>query len=131
MAEAPRRGASPATRRTAARPPPTASSSFETASGQARGHAARGQVGDPPSGALDRRDRRELQRAGIECRVLKGPALANLDYPSPELRPFVHVNLLVRSAQFVDAIELLKRRIQRTHAEPAAGFDAGSEKEPP
>jgi hypothetical protein len=66
-----------------------------------------------------------LQESGLECRVLKGPALAKLDYPSPELRPFVHVNLLVRSAQFADAIDLLaKMGYARSHAEPAPGFDS-------
>jgi hypothetical protein len=66
-----------------------------------------------------------LQDNGLECRVLKGPALANLDYPSPELRPFVHVNLLVRSAQFAEAVDLLANMgYARSHAEPAPGFDA-------
>jgi hypothetical protein len=66
-----------------------------------------------------------LQETGLQCRVLKGPALARLDYPSAELRPFVHVNLLVRSAQFTEAIDLLaKMGYGRSHAEPAPGFDA-------
>jgi hypothetical protein len=66
-----------------------------------------------------------LQVAGIESRVLKGPALAHLDYPSPDMRPYVHVNVLVRSESFVDAIELLgKAGYHRAHAEPAKGFDA-------
>jgi len=66
-----------------------------------------------------------LQLAGIDSRVLKGPALAHLDYPSSGMRPYVHVNLLVRAEQFVDAIKLLQTAgYRRAHAEPAAGFDA-------
>jgi hypothetical protein len=66
-----------------------------------------------------------LEHAGIVSRVLKGPALAHLDYPSPGMRPYVHVNLLVRAEQFVDAIQLLlSAGHRRAHAEPAAGFDA-------
>jgi hypothetical protein len=66
-----------------------------------------------------------LQACEIECRVLKGPALAHLDYPSPDLRPFVHANLLVRDSRFGDTIEVLGRLgFERAHAEPAAGFDA-------
>jgi Uncharacterised nucleotidyltransferase len=67
----------------------------------------------------------ETQRAGIDCRILKGPAFANLDYPSPELRPYVDMNMLVRSAQFVEALALLRTLgFERIHAEPAPGFDA-------
>jgi hypothetical protein len=66
-----------------------------------------------------------IQENGLECRVLKGPALAKLDYPSPELRPYVHANLLVRSPQFTEAVSLLsKMGYVRSHAEPALGFDA-------
>jgi hypothetical protein len=55
-----------------------------------------------------------LEHAGIVSRVLKGPALAHLDYPSPG-----------RAEQFVDAIQLLlSAGHRRAHAEPAAGFDA-------
>lgn len=66
-----------------------------------------------------------LIESGIESRILKGPALAHLDYPSAGLRPFLHGNLLVRSDQFVDAIATLSRLgYSRIHAEPVAGFDA-------
>ena len=66
-----------------------------------------------------------LQLAGVDSRVLKGPALAHLDYPSPGMRPYVHVNLLVRAEDFVDAIKLLViSGYRRAHAEPAAGFDS-------
>ena len=63
---------------------------------------------------------------GSTARVLKGPALAHLDYPSPGMRPFVHVNLLVRAEQFVEAIQLLigaPATAVRTPS-PHAGFDA-------
>jgi hypothetical protein len=63
--------------------------------------------------------------AGGECRVLKGPALAHLDYPTPDLRPFVHVNLLVRSAEFAGTVKFLEQKgYRRSHPEPARGFDA-------
>ncbi|MFZ0667330.1 MAG: nucleotidyltransferase family protein [Acidimicrobiales bacterium] len=66
-----------------------------------------------------------LEEAGIDSRLLKGPAFAHLDYRSPAIRPFVEANLLVRSSQFVEAISLLKQRgFNRTHAEPAPGFDS-------
>jgi hypothetical protein len=66
-----------------------------------------------------------LEGGGIECRVLKGPALAHLDYPSADQRPFVEANLLVKAEHFVEAIALLGRNgYGRTHAEPASGFDA-------
>ncbi len=66
-----------------------------------------------------------LQDHDIECRVLKGPALAHLDYPSHDLRPFIHANLLVQGCRFVDTVDLLtKMGYKRAHAEPAAGFDA-------
>jgi hypothetical protein len=66
-----------------------------------------------------------LDEGGIESRVVKGPAFAHLDYENPELRPFVEANILVRSADFVQAVSILGQRgFFRTHAEPAPGFDA-------
>jgi hypothetical protein len=66
-----------------------------------------------------------LEDAGIECRVLKGPAVAHLDYPSADLRPFVDGNVLVEASRFVDTINLLGQLgYRRDHAEPASGFDA-------
>lgn len=66
-----------------------------------------------------------LGEAGIETRVLKGPALAHLDYPSAAMRPYVHVNLLVKDEEFVSAVALLgSHGYYRAHAEPASGFDA-------
>ena len=66
-----------------------------------------------------------LRGAGIESRILKGPAMAHLDYPSPDLRPYVYSNLLVRSDEFVETVALLNRLgFERAHAEPSHGFDA-------
>jgi Uncharacterised nucleotidyltransferase len=66
-----------------------------------------------------------LASCGIQCRVLKGPALAHLDYPSAALRPFVHVSLLVESSRFIETLEQLRTMgYERAHAEPAGGFDA-------
>ena len=65
-----------------------------------------------------------LDEAGIEMRVLKGSAVAQLDYENPYLRPFVDVDLLVPSESFDHAVTVLERagvgRIWRT---PRAGFD--------
>ena len=48
-----------------------------------------------------------LEGAGIDHRVLKGTGVAHLDYPDPALRSFGDVDLLVRSSQFDDAVEVL------------------------
>ena len=46
-----------------------------------------------------------LAAAGIEIRCIKGPAVAHLDYPAPELRSFGDIDLLVRSEHFDDAAQ--------------------------
>ena len=67
----------------------------------------------------------QLDRAGMQCRVLKGAALAHLDYPAAAMRPYVHVNILVKAEEFVDAVGLLgSHGYHRAHAEPAVGFDS-------
>ncbi|HEX2699643.1 MAG TPA: nucleotidyltransferase family protein [Acidimicrobiales bacterium] len=48
-----------------------------------------------------------LTRAGVEYRVLKGAAVARLDYPEPTLRSFVDSDVLVRSDQFDRAVAAL------------------------
>jgi hypothetical protein len=66
-----------------------------------------------------------LERHSIEHRVLKGSATAHLDYPSPDLRPFLDIDLLIHSRDFdraVAAIESLGGA--RRFAEPRAGFAA-------
>ena len=65
-----------------------------------------------------------LRRSGVEFRVLKGPAVAHLDYPDAAWRTFGDVDLLVRSADYDRAVRALedwggRRRSQ----EVRAGFD--------
>jgi hypothetical protein len=65
-----------------------------------------------------------LQRSGIDHRVLKGSAVAHLDYPDPSLRSFADVDLLVRSEEWDDAIDALRTEgWEREFGEPRPGFD--------
>ena len=48
-----------------------------------------------------------LDGAGIELRLLKGPALAALDYPDVQQRPTSDLDLLVRAEQIDRAVEAL------------------------
>jgi hypothetical protein len=65
-----------------------------------------------------------LEEAGIEHRILKGSAVAHLDYPDPALRSFGDVDMLVRSSQFDDAVEALEAvGHRRKFPEPRPGFD--------
>ncbi len=65
-----------------------------------------------------------LSAADIEVRVLKGSAVAQLDYEDPCLRPFVDVDLLVRSDDFARAVTVLEDAgIGRIWGAPRAGFD--------
>jgi len=50
-----------------------------------------------------------LDRAGVEHRVLKGPAVAHLVYPDPALRSFQDVDILVSSGAFAEAAAVLGR----------------------
>jgi hypothetical protein len=62
--------------------------------------------------------------ADIEVRLLKGSAVAHLDYPNPTLRPFADVDLLVRSKDFDRATRaLLASGHRRYFTEMAPGFD--------
>ena len=67
---------------------------------------------------------RLLDHAGVESRVLKGSAVAHLDYPDPALRSFNDLDVLVR-ARDVDraAAALAAAGFNRTLAEPRPGFD--------
>jgi hypothetical protein len=61
---------------------------------------------------------------GIEVRVLKGPALAHIDYPEPALRSFSDIDLLVRTADFGSAIAVLEAAGGRRNVpEIRPGFD--------
>lgn len=64
-------------------------------------------------------------QAGIEYRVLKGPAVARLDYTNPGVREFGDIDVLVRGSDFDGAAELLSRRgCVRRYREPRPGFTA-------
>ena len=66
-----------------------------------------------------------LDAAGIDFRVLKGVALAHLRYDDPALRVFGDVDLLVRSADFTRAANVLITALkgQRALPELRPGFD--------
>lgn len=66
----------------------------------------------------------ELNDAGVQVRVLKGAAVAHLDYSEPALRPFGDVDLLIRGDDMGTAVEVLADHGFRRHfAEPFDGFD--------
>ncbi|HXW34674.1 MAG TPA: nucleotidyltransferase family protein, partial [Acidimicrobiales bacterium] len=65
-----------------------------------------------------------LANAKIKHRILKGPAVAHLDYPDPQRRPYEVVNLLVPMDRYDDAVELIMGRgCRRSVPEPRPGFD--------
>jgi hypothetical protein len=65
-----------------------------------------------------------LTDSGVAFRVLKGSTAAHLDYPSPELRSFGDVDLLVRSEQFDTAVAVLTAAgHRRRFPQPRPGFD--------
>lgn len=65
-----------------------------------------------------------LQAAGVQARVLKGSAVAHLDYPDPAQRLFGDIDLIVRSEQFDDAVAVLSENgNHRRYPQPRAGFD--------
>jgi hypothetical protein len=65
-----------------------------------------------------------LETAGIPCLVLKGSAVAHLDYEDPCLRQFGDVDVMVPSLRFDDAIHVLtKAGYERRFPAPHAGFD--------
>ncbi|WP_158303030.1 nucleotidyltransferase family protein [Prauserella endophytica] len=67
---------------------------------------------------------RLLGEAGIDSRVLKGSAVARLDYREPALRSFIDLDVLVRAADFERAVTTLGTAgLVRTLAEPSPGFD--------
>jgi hypothetical protein len=66
----------------------------------------------------------DLADAGVELRILKGPAVAHLDYPDPAWRTFGDLDLLVRSRDYDTAVAVLERRgARRRSAEVRPGFD--------
>jgi hypothetical protein len=61
---------------------------------------------------------------GIEVRVLKGAAVARLDYDRTELRHYGDIDLLVRGQDMTAAVTLLEQRgFHRHFAEPFPGHD--------
>lgn len=65
-----------------------------------------------------------FEGAGVQYRVLKGPAHAHLLYPEPTVRSFGDLDLLVPSPQIEAAIQLLTEGGgERRFAEPRPGFD--------
>ncbi|MFW6091835.1 MAG: nucleotidyltransferase family protein, partial [Actinomycetota bacterium] len=65
-----------------------------------------------------------LDEAGVSYRVLKGPAVAHLDYPDPALREFGDLDLLIRPADLDRTIALLADHgYARRFPEPRRGFD--------
>jgi hypothetical protein len=66
-----------------------------------------------------------LDIRSIESRVLKGPAVARLDYPDRRLRTFGDVDLLVRGCDFDRAVATLEHAgLRRRFVELRPGFDA-------
>ena len=65
-----------------------------------------------------------LAASAIETRVLKGTAVAHLDYSQPALRSFIDLDILVRPADIDRAAHVLGAAgFARTLAEPRPGFD--------
>ncbi len=65
-----------------------------------------------------------LAADGIDCRALKGSAVAHLDYADPALRSFVDLDLLVRAEDIERTVATMGRAgFRRTLAEPRPGFD--------
>jgi hypothetical protein len=62
--------------------------------------------------------------AKIEFIVLKGPALAHSSYPDPSWRPFMDIDLLVRTRDWRRSCALLDELgLRRRLVEPRPGFD--------
>jgi hypothetical protein len=65
-----------------------------------------------------------FDRSAVRHRVLKGPAVAHLDYPDPALRVFGDIDILVPSAQFdTAAAALAEAGYSRKFTEVRPGFD--------
>ena len=65
-----------------------------------------------------------LTASALDVRVLKGSAVADLDYPDPALRSFIDLDILVRSEQIDRAVELLiAAGFRRRYPQPRPGFD--------
>jgi hypothetical protein len=71
----------------------------------------------------------QLDAAGIATRVLKGSAVAHLDYAQPALRSFIDLDVMVRPADFDRTVRVLTTTgFVRRLAEPRPGFDVRFDK---
>ncbi len=67
----------------------------------------------------------KMTLAGIDARVLKGPAVAHLDYPDPSFRAFGDIDLLVPAGSFETASQILSSAgARRRFPEVSKGFDS-------
>lgn len=65
-----------------------------------------------------------LATVRIGCRILKGSAVAHLDYRDPGLRSFIDMDVLVRADDIDRTVATLSAAgFKRTLAEPRPGFD--------
>lgn len=65
-----------------------------------------------------------LSEFEVDSRVLKGSAVAHLDYPQPALRSFIDLDILVREDDIERTVAVLSSAdFARTLAEPRPGFD--------
>ncbi len=65
-----------------------------------------------------------LTATGIEIRCIKGPAVAHLDYPAPELRSYGDVDVLVRSEHIAEALRSLEHHgLSRPYPSKSPGWD--------
>jgi hypothetical protein len=65
-----------------------------------------------------------LDAVGVEPRVVKGPAVAHLDYPDPSWRGFGDIDLLLRAPEYDGAIRALEAAgFERGFREVRPGFD--------
>lgn len=68
---------------------------------------------------------KQLAEEGVSWRLLKGPAVAHLDYPDPALRTFGDVDALIHPDHWERAVMILTGHGWRRHSdEIAPGFDA-------
>lgn len=65
-----------------------------------------------------------LDPAGVDLRVIKGPAVAHLDYPDPALRPYGDIDILVRASDIDTTVDVLTTAgFRREQPEPRPNFD--------
>src|SRR5262245_14458505 len=67
---------------------------------------------------------RQLDRAGVTARVLRGPAVTHTVYPEPGLRAFADIDLLVAAEDYDAALALMcANGARRRFREPRRGFE--------